>query len=270
MRKSELLEELKKMEAELDGLIAFLNKRPEIKEQNDLVCGTRKNSIEYYLRKEDNSLTFLGTDKIELIKRLAEKRHFSKLLKVAAREKGQIVKCIHVLESGKVLSDIDAVYQSLPEGVRNLSKPIDITDDGYAAEWYGRNSKNRNPKRSLNGPLKTSKGEVVNSKSEVIIADRLNAAGVPYVYEYAISLDDYYLRRFPDFFVLNKRTRQEYFWEHFGMMDSENYCLESQFKLEAYAKKGYFIGKNLLVTFESSKRSLSTEYVDSIISEFLL
>ena len=76
--------------------------------------------------------------------------------------------------------------------------------------------------------------------------------------------------RYPDFFILNKRTRQEYFWEHLGMMGDSQYAAKNQVKMEQFARQGIIPGKNLIVSFECGERPLSTEYVDRIIKELLL
>ncbi len=73
----------------------------------------------------------------------------------------------------------------------------------------------------------------------------------------------------PDFFVLNKRTRKAYFWEHLGMMDSPSYCIDNVRKLQDYANAGYLQGKNFIVTFETSKTPLETKYIDALIKEYL-
>jgi len=66
--------------------------------------------------------------------------------------------------------------------------------------------------------LYTAKGERVRSKSEIIIADSLMRAGVPYRYEFPIILNGYG-KIYPDFTVLNVGLRKELYWEHLGMMD---------------------------------------------------
>ena len=69
--------------------------------------------------------------------------------------------------------------------------------------------------------------ERVRSKSEVIIADTLARHGVPYRYEYPLKLksgrDGAFRTIHPDFLCLNVRTRAEFYWEHFGLMDDPDY-----------------------------------------------
>ena len=144
-----------------------------------------------------------------------------------------------------------------------------MTDDGYVTSWLSNNSI-LGSRKTLDGQHRTINGEFVKSKSEVIIADRLTFYGVPYVYEASAMLDDWMSIRYPDFKVLNKRTRKEYYWEHFGRMGESRYAADNQIKIEQYAKNDILVGKNLILSFECNDRPLSTEYVDSIIREILL
>ena len=54
------------------------------------------------------------------------------------------------------------------------------------------------------------------------------------------------------------------------MIDDEKYLVKNQKKIEEYGDNGFFPGKNLILTFESSSRSLSTEYVDQLIKDLLV
>ena len=113
------------------------------------------------------------------------------------------------------------------------------------------------------------KGERVRSKSEKIIADALEREDIPYRYEYPVCLSgDLYI--YPDFMVLNKRTRKEYFLEHFGMMDNPEYAEKMIRKIEEFEKNGIFPGEKLLMTFETRNRPLNTTVFEKIIQEFFL
>ncbi|MBO4394477.1 MAG: hypothetical protein J5800_09050 [Spirochaetales bacterium] len=212
----------------------------------------------------------MGKDKHDTLVTLAQKQYHDKMLCAANAEKTQIERCLNALKSGRGISDIDEVYSSLHKAVSELVVPYEETDDGYAEQWYKKYSFFASQKIKLNSAHITAKGETVKSKSEIIIADRLYHAGIPYVYELSMSFTDGMRMRYPDFFILNKRTHKEYIWEHQGKMDDKTYCLDSQLKLEEFAENGYILGKNLIFTYEGSSRALSTKYVDMLIKEFLV
>ena len=114
----------------------------------------------------------------------------------------------------------------------------------------------------------TSRGERVRSKSEWIIAELLEKEGIPYRYEYPV-----YLRGFgkvyPDFTVLNVRTRREIYWEHMGMMDNPVYAEKAVNKIHTYEQNGMFQGEDLLVTYETSKNPLNQKVIMRMIQRYL-
>lgn len=100
----------------------------------------------------------------------------------------------------------------------------------------------------MEAQFKTKRGEYVRSKSELIIADRLFDAGIPYHYEVACERKNWIIS-YPDFLVLNPRTKKEYYWEHFGMMGDPTYLEQALGKIEKYARYGITLGNNLIATF---------------------
>ena len=73
----------------------------------------------------------------------------------------------------------------------------------------------------------------------------------------------------PDFLCLNVRTRQEYIWEHFGLMDNPDYADCTVKKLKVFNENKIFLGKNLIITMESSATPLNSRQVENLINEYL-
>ncbi len=80
---------------------------------------------------------------------------------------------------------------------------------------------------------RTERGELVRSKSELVIADKLHARGVDYVYEQRVVLADG-VERFPDFTIDDEEAGITYYWEHLGMLDVPAYKRRWELKLEEY------------------------------------
>ena len=59
----------------------------------------------------------------------------------------------------------------------------------------------------------TEKGELVRSKSELLIADMYYSLGIPYKYEAGVKLRGGIVR-YPDFTLLRVRDRKEFYHEH--------------------------------------------------------
>lgn len=83
---------------------------------------------------------------------------------------------------------------------------------------------------------RTDRGELVQSKSEWIIADKLNAAGLRYLYEKPIVLDA--TERWPDFTIPDDDRGITWYWEHLGRMDLAGYRNRWAKKLAGYANAG--------------------------------
>ena len=53
-------------------------------------------------------------------------------------------------------------------------------------------------------------------------------------------------------------------------MDDPAYVDKSLRKIEAYERNDYLPGKNLLITYETSRRSLDTKILEKLLQEFIL
>ena len=74
---------------------------------------------------------------------------------------------------------------------------------------------------------------------------------------------------FPDFTVLNTRTRKTFYWEHFGMIDDPEYLEKALKKVELYGKNDIIVGENLLITYETRNQPLLSSNVEVIIQNHL-
>lgn len=92
-----------------------------------------------------------------------------------------------------------------------------MTDDEYLALWQ-KKSFSTNPYKPENKIYETDCHEFVRSKSEMNIANLLNQMGIPYRYEAELILPKGGVR-YPDFTLLNVKTRETVYYEHFGLLD---------------------------------------------------
>ncbi len=83
---------------------------------------------------------------------------------------------------------------------------------------------------------RTTRGEAVRSKSEVIIANLLHARGIDYHYEAPLTLGD--VTKYPDFTIEDDDTGITYYWEHAGMMHDPSYRRRWAAKQEWYRENG--------------------------------
>ncbi len=189
------------------------------------------------------------------------------------------IKCLKQFQKAYSNKNASNVYTRLSPPRQTIVKALTLTNSQYADAWLKvEYRKKKIPPEAK--PLITNNGDQVRSKSEVIIADSLKAAGVPYRYEFPLLIDknadtpdfpDYdFCKLHPDFYCLNLRTRQEFAWEHFGMMDDPRYAAQAAEKIRLYQENGFFPGKNLIITMETSVSPLSSKALKTLIKEYLV
>ena len=84
---------------------------------------------------------------------------------------------------------------------------------------------------------RTTRGELVRSKSEVIIANLLHALGITYAYEQPFTGQDGSVR-YPDFTIEDAETGQRVFLEHLGLLSEPAYRRRWLAKLDWYRSQG--------------------------------
>ena len=276
MNKQLITEQLSQQKQEIRKLIQTIEKNRILTLDGAILCKRMRGKTRYYVKgSDDKSPRYLRECESKLIRNLCTKTYALKLKAAAEKELNQLEGCIELLESakdseGNDRADIDNVYTCLPEGIRQQVNPSMCTDDGYAEKWQSAKYQNRWEGKGY--LFETPRGEKVRSKSEWMIACMLAEAGVPYRYEELIGLhEEFGVHLYPDFTVLNKRTRKIYYWEHFGRMDDPEYVDNSFLpKINDYYNFEYLPGEKLLMTFESKERPFDTTQVKRLIETFLV
>jgi hypothetical protein len=117
---------------------------------------------------------------------------------------------------------------------------------------------------------RTSNGTLVRSKSEVIIADALSAAGVEFAYEKEFLGHDGSLR-LPDFTIVDAATGESYIWEHLGMLSNPQYAQAWERKQAWYAASGVEGGggdtATLIVTTDDERGGIDSAEVQAKVQE---
>ena len=206
---------------------------------------------------------YLGEDKKELISALIQKKLDLEFLKIDKKEK-------HVIEQAlKALGPKtkEKVWKEFPQELKAFVRVDKSVNAGHIQQWLSQGPLTAQDEEHM---FLTEKGDYVRSKSEYIIANRLNKKGIPYHYEQKLAFEHGFLRYYPDFTILKPTTLETYYWEHFGMMDDEKYFTSTKKKLDIYAEYDIFPGTNLILTFETAQSPLTVEHIDRQIKKFLL
>lgn len=115
---------------------------------------------------------------------------------------------------------------------------------------------------------KTVSGNIVRSKSEMLIDMALYKNKIPFRYECPVELSG--TTYHPDFTILSPQTNKLIYWEHFGRMDDPVYAQKAYQKLQIYTANGIIPMHNLITTFETKEYSLSSETIEKIIEQYFL
>ena len=221
---------------------------------------------QYYLRKRpaDKGGTYISKDKKELVVKLAQKDYDQKLSEAIRREVKAINSFLHDLPT----IEAEQIYLELNEARRELVIPFIDSDEVYARRWQDMPFRGKTMNDQTPGFM-TEKGERVRSKSEMIIANMLTKAGVPYRYECPLELKGVGTV-YPDFTVLNVRLRKVFYWEHQGMMGDEEYAGKAIRKTASYQENGIFPGDQLILTSETKNRPIDVRQIQGLIRHYLL
>jgi hypothetical protein len=120
---------------------------------------------------------------------------------------------------------------------------------------------------------RSSRGEFMRSKSEVIIANVLHAKGVNYVYEQPLVGSDG-KTRYPDFTIEDADSGDTYYWEHCGMLQQEAYRKRWEHKLNWYRaqdilprEEGGGNQGTLIITEDDPQGGIDSQHIYAIVQQ---
>lgn len=257
-------EEFENRKIQLETLIHQLEiATAQNQEKTKITVSSSNGVFQYYIRKskdESHKGKYVPSKNIKSIQKMVQQEYDKKALKACKIQHKLITKLLQEKNS------IENVYNKLPAGKQILTIPAIAPDKIYAKKWI---SQPYTPKKFLPGDPEfyTTSGQRVRSKSEIIIATILEKLHIPYRYEYPIQLGN--ITMYPDFYCLNIKTHKEFVWEHFGMMDEPSYSENFVRKMQIFNTHNYYLGKNMIVTFESKNHPLNPKVIEQIIRNYL-
>ena len=161
---------------------------------------------------------------------------------------------------------INANCRELAPVIDSCRRFVTLTINCLKQEPANRNfeiSSSENPYYRENLKQRTSHGEYVRSKSEVIIANILYEMGVKYQYEKELRAGEAVL--YPDFTITDSYTGETVILEHRGLMHKENYRERWNRKQAKYEALGFTVGKNLFVTDEDTAGNMDSNEVAKML-----
>ena len=226
----------------------------------------RGKSLQYYHRNDpsDTEGVYLKRKQDSFAAALAQKDYDSKLIYELRAELKALDRILVEYRPER----IDDIYISLHDYRKPLIRPAMLLEEDYVKRWMSVEYEKKAFEEN-DSDYYTANSERVRSKSEILIADALSRRNIPYRYEYPIHISGIGTVH-PDFICLNVRKRKEYIWEHNGMMSDSDYADYAIKKIKMYTQDGYYPGKNLILSFETTSHPLSSRIIECNINKSLL
>lgn len=162
----------------------------------------------------------------------------------------------------------ELIWSSLHPARQALVTPAVPDDTSFVKEWMSEEYEKKGFDENAVDFL--ASGDIrVRSKTEWMIAEMLKKENIPFYYEKPLKLRGAGIIH-PDFTVLNVRTRQTFYWEHMGLLDDPDYRERALERIVQYEMNGYYPGKSLLLTHETSARPVRPRILEKIIETYLI
>ena len=266
LKRTNLYEEAERRYNELlsarEALEVSLEEAPP--ERIHVMC--KGESAKFYLRSEkaDKTGVYLPKSETARIQTHLQKQYDERILKLINQE----IPILEILlkKTDNIINKIQQTYSKNPKEVKKYLHPLDMSDEDFIHFWRSI------PYEKKTIPdyvpfYETKRKERVRSKSEINIANALDEKGIPYKYECPLLLKNG-IKIHPDFTVLNVRERREIYWEHRGMVDDKDYAKSAVLRLKTLMQNGIFLGRELIITEETSANPLGTDEIDAVIKKY--
>jgi len=119
---------------------------------------------------------------------------------------------------------------------------------------------------------RTARGIMVQSKSEVIIADHLSRRDIEFLYNQPLTMDG--ATRYPDFTIEDAESGQNYYWEHCGMLHVPSYRHRWETKMAWYKANGILPLEDgggtrgtLIITRDDANGAIDSSRIDVLLDQ---
>ncbi len=211
---------------------------------------------------------YIKRKELALAKVLAQKHYYMIIRKTIEQNIKELRKLMKRYEKGK----LETIYDELCMERKTLIAPLRMSVKEKVKQWK-EEIYEKNIMYPENLRYKTEQGDMVRSKSEVIIANTLyqHRKDILYKYERPLKLvaDGKIKTIYPDFTILNIHTGKMIYFEHAGRMDNPHYASEFVKKIHTYMANDLLPGRDLIITFETQENSLDFGIVKRLIEDLI-
>ena len=258
-----IYERMKQEYCSIEKKINDLQRKIDEFPEGKLICAHNGKYTRWFQSDGHNKKSISKKNR-SLAEQLAVKKYYSLLLDELMNEKSAIQLYLkkhqkNIGQANKLLIEPSEYKNLLSSHFKSLSQEL--------SEW-AKSPYEKNTKYPEGLIYKSISGNILRSKSEMIIDMYLYLNKIPYRYEAALNLNGNII--YPDFTIRHPHTGELYYWEHFGMMDNLEYSRKAGTKLQTYIKNGIIPSINLITTYETKEHPLDSGRIEQIIQYHFL
>jgi len=260
---NDIVNDLEKLQTDYEKLIEKLERKRDPFPGRRIRCCKHKKFYQYYLYEPEVSedVKYCST-KSPVVRSIIQRDYDSELAKTLKKRLQTIQKCREKLSS----DSLPDIFESKSPGLKRFISPVFIDTKRFCNIWEDTEFVTKGLNANISYQ-ETDRGEMVRSKSELLIANTLNRLCIPYKYECPIEIGSITIH--PDFTIINPDTGRIYYWEHLGMADDRQYMNDAIKRLQLYEECGIALGHNLILTFETQSNPLNTRRIETAIKLYV-
>ena len=229
-----------------------------------MACGPngKKYFSSFHYHNKKRILKYLGAEMNLTVQILQKRRFLTESIRRINKNRPLMENFIEKYQSLDPYDIRDALpkaYKFTDESCFDLAGAIDV--ENWAKKDYRRADMHPEHLTHID-----AKGELMRSKSEVLVANALAVRSIPYRIEEAMRIGNETV--VPDFVVVSQRLNREIYWEHFGRMFEEKYQRRYAHKMLLYAQAGILPGYNMITTFDDRKGNIDARDIERMIRAF--
>lgn len=211
-----------------------------------------------YIKKSDMSLASA----------LAQKQYYMQIKNAAEKN----LKALKEFVKDYKQNAFEEIYDKLNIERKVLIAPIEISKEERLRKWE-QEVYEKNNMFTENLRYETEQGDLVRSKSEVIIANILyqNRKDISYKYERPLNIqvNGRITTIYPDYTIINLHTGKVTYWEHAGRMDDPHYADDFVKKINTYIENDIIPGRDVIFSYESMLNPLEIGAVKRLVKEMI-
>lgn len=262
--------EFEKLEKTYQLANQFLEQAP----RGFLKCQKKKELPYYYHQYKDNPTgswvrKYINKNDFPLAKDLAQKQYAQAVKPIIEKNLKILKQFIREYHP----EEIEKIYDNLSKDRKNLVDPYQMSNSEQLRRWQ-QEVYEKNESYPENLKYETMQGEIVRSKSEVIIANILYQHRKDILYKYerplCLFIDGREKTIYPDFTILNIHTGKIVYWEHAGLMNDSRYADGMVRKMNTYIANGFMPGKDVIFSYETITNPLEIGVIRKMVEDIII